>query len=101
MMIYNVTVKVEEAVHEAWLQWTRQILIPEVMATGLFLGWRLCRLEDPEEDPDPTYVLQYTVDTPENLSRYEKLHAPALRQMVAARFPTQCMAFRTRMTVIN
>jgi len=36
MIIYNVTVSVDNEVHEMWLAWMRNTHLPEVMATGYF-----------------------------------------------------------------
>jgi hypothetical protein len=101
MMIYNVTFKVDEAVHDAWLPWMREKLIPAVMATGLFLDHRICRLQEQEGDPDPTYVVQYTAEGPGQLQRYEQEHAASFARELSDRFGTRCLAFRTWMTVIN
>ena len=36
MIIYNVTVSVEESIKTDWLDWMKTEHIPEVMATGVF-----------------------------------------------------------------
>ena len=41
MLLYNVTVIIEDAAAEEWLQWMQEIHIPEVMATGKFVSNRL------------------------------------------------------------
>jgi hypothetical protein len=101
MMICNVTFKVDQAVHDAWLAWMRETLIPAVMATGLFLDHRLCRLQDQEGDPDPTYVVQYTAEGPAQFQSYERQYAASFTRVMSDRFGTRCLAFRTWMTVIN
>jgi len=37
MIMYNVTVMVEESLSNDWLDWMNQTHIPDVMATGFFL----------------------------------------------------------------
>ena len=44
MIIYNVTVNVDLDVHDQWLQWMKATHLPDVMATGLFLDQRMCRV---------------------------------------------------------
>ena len=44
MIIYNVTVSIDQSIHEDWLQWMKEIHIPEVMETGFFLENKVCRL---------------------------------------------------------
>ena len=36
MIIYNVTVTLNENIHSSWLEWLRQEHIPEVLSTRLF-----------------------------------------------------------------
>ena len=36
MYIYNVTLNVDESIHDEWLQWMSDIHIPEVLRTGKF-----------------------------------------------------------------
>jgi hypothetical protein len=44
MIIYNVTVNVDEDVAVEWLQWMKETHIPDVMKTGMFLESRICRV---------------------------------------------------------
>jgi hypothetical protein len=44
MIIYNVTSKVTNNIQDRWLQWMKEDHIPEIMATGLFHDFRICRL---------------------------------------------------------
>ena len=37
MLIYNVTINIEESVEKEWLAWMQQVHIPEVIATGKFV----------------------------------------------------------------
>ena len=38
MIVYNVTVNIDADVQERWIEWMKEVHIPDVMATGLFLG---------------------------------------------------------------
>jgi hypothetical protein len=51
MIVYNVTVKVDLAVAEDWLAWMKTEHIPEVLATGMFISYRMLRILN-DEDPD-------------------------------------------------
>ena len=37
MILYNVTISIDTSVEEDWLQWMKEIHIPDVMNTGLFI----------------------------------------------------------------
>ena len=68
MIIYNVTVSVDNEVHEMWLAWMRNTHLPEVMATGHFQDARICRVLS-EGDSGATYAIQYTCT---DMAAYER-----------------------------
>lgn len=100
MLIYNVTIKVSPAIHESWLEWMKKEHIPEIMATGLFHDYRICRLLDQDDSEGPTYAVQYFTDTLENYHTYLQEHAGLLRQKSFDAFGDQFVAFRTVMQVV-
>lgn len=46
MFLYNVTLILDDAAAEEWLQWMQEIHIPQVMATGMFVSNRLLKVVD-------------------------------------------------------
>ena len=62
MIIYNVTVNIEDDVHDEWLAWMKQNHIPDVLATGKFTDARICKLLV-DEQQGTTYTVQYTCDS--------------------------------------
>lgn len=100
MIIYNVTVKIDQDVHDDWLQWMQECHIPDVMSTGLFLAHRLCRIFS--DDPDGTsYAIQYTCESMENLQLYQQKHAQRLQAEHTARYRDKFVAFRTLLEVVE
>ena len=53
MIIYNVTIKIDWTIHDAWLAWMQQVHIPELVATGCFTRSQLVRLLDTDERKGP------------------------------------------------
>ncbi|GAA0532350.1 DUF4286 family protein [Chitinophaga japonensis] len=100
MIIYNVTTKITPDIHESWLQWMKEAHIPEIMATGLFHDYRICRLLEQDDEEGPTYVAQYFTDSLENYHTYLQEHAPLLRQKSYTQFGDRFVAFRTVMQVV-
>lgn len=99
MLIYNVTTKVEEEAQEAWLEWMRTEHIPEVMRTGKFEDFRICRLM--HEEPDGvTYAIQYFCSDIAAMYAYQQEDAKRLQAEVAARFGGKYVVFRTLMEVL-
>ncbi len=94
MIIYNVTVQVDTEVHEDWLSWMKSKHIPNVMASGQFLDYRIFRLID-ESDDVVTYACQYQCNAMDNIRRYQEDFAPALQADHRNRYEGRFVAFRT------
>jgi hypothetical protein len=99
-VLYNVTVNVDEAVHLEWLQWMKEIHIPDVMKTGFFLENRICRIHAFEEG-GITYAIQYICASMHDLEEYQRSMAPALQNDHNARYGTKVAAFRTVLEIIH
>jgi|SRR6476661_4572598 len=100
MILYNVTSSIDPDVAEEWLEFMRDIHMPEVMDTGFFLKSQLCRLLN-EEDNGITYAAQYYCLSLEQLEQYQELCAPALRASMESRFGGRYVSFRTVLEVVE
>jgi hypothetical protein len=100
MIIYNVTVSIDEAVHEEWLHWMRTTHIPDVMSTGLFLESRISKIHA-EEQGGMTYAIAYLAESMEILELYQREHAPRLQKDHSERYAGRFAAFRTFMEVVE
>ncbi|RZL47231.1 MAG: DUF4286 family protein [Pedobacter sp.] len=99
MLLYNVTVIIEDASAEEWLQWMQEIHIPEVMATGKFVSNRLLKvLDSPNEGV--TYCTQYVAETLADYNDYQQNYAPNLQAELQSRFENKLVAFRTLMEFV-
>ena len=99
MIIYNVTVKVDNDIAQNWVQWMKEEHIPELMKTGLFVDYRLCYLLEQDETEGKTYTAQYFCDNMEHYNTYINEHASKMRQKGFERFGNKFAAFRTVMKV--
>lgn len=100
MLIYNVTINIDESVHDQWLQWMREKHIGEVLATGKFTSARLIRVLIEEQMGGVTYSIQYTTDCKETLQSYYDEDAPRLREEGIRLFGDKMHAFRTELEII-
>lgn len=100
MYIYNVTLNIDESIHQEWLEWIK-VHIPQVLGTGLFSDAKLTRVLVEEEKGGVTYSVQYRAKTREDLDNYYKNHANRLRQDGLKRFADKVLAFRTELQVID
>ncbi|MBS1513563.1 MAG: DUF4286 family protein [Bacteroidetes bacterium] len=101
MIIYNVTMSIEESIHNEWLDWMKNIHIPEVLATGLFVESKILKLRSPEPEEGFTYAIQYTLNSMAELDTYQTQFAPALRKKTDEKFGGKFHAFRTILETID
>ncbi|EMR01774.1 DUF4286 family protein [Cesiribacter andamanensis] len=96
MILYNVTVSIDPGIEKDWLRWMREIHIPDVMATRLFVDHKIFRLIN-EVEGGRTYAIQYFALDINDIDAYLRDHAPRLRQMVTDRYGEKALSFRTLM----
>lgn len=99
MYLYNVTLILEDAAVEEWLQWMQDIHIPEVMATGLFVSNRLLKVVDSPNE-GVTYCAQYVAETLEQYNKYQEEFAPALQAELNERYKNRFVAYRSLMEFV-
>lgn len=96
MIIYNVTINIDETVHQDWLAWMKTIHIPDVMNTGCFEDYKICKILSVQEDETGhTYAIQYFCLNEEKLSTYQNKYAPQLQKEHLERYDGKFVAFRT------
>lgn len=100
MYIYNVTINIEEEVHNKWLNWMQKKHIPDMLKTGKFSKAKMSRVVIEEEMGGITYSVQYTTDSKETLEKYYKENAAQLRDEGTSLFGGKFVAFRTELDVI-
>lgn len=101
MIIYNVTVKVDPSIAEAWLRWLREEHIPDVLGTGCFEEATILQLMDTDDSEGPTFAIQYRAKDRESVNTYLERHAPEMRSRGTARWGDRFVAFRSVLKVIN
>lgn len=99
MIIYNVTVNIENDVHQEWLKWMKEVHIPDAMNTGCFIENKICKVLVNEEQ-GTTYSVQYTCIDMDTLKKYQANHAPRLQKEHTDKYGTKALAFRTLLEVL-
>ncbi|MDH7447537.1 DUF4286 family protein [Aquimarina sp. 2201CG14-23] len=100
MYIYNVTINIEETVHDEWLNWMKNEHIPEMLDTGKFSKALMSKVLVEEEMGGFTYSVQYTTDSNETLQRYYEEDAERLRSK-SNKFAGKFVAFRTELEIVS
>lgn len=102
MIIYNVTVNIEDSVEKEWLKWMQEVHIPDVMKTDLFVENKIFRLlSRNDQEIGTTYAIQYSCQTMADFDLYQKKHAPALQKEHTKRYQGKFVAFRTMLETVD
>ena len=101
MIIYNVTINIDDSVHSDWLSWMKATHIPDVMNSGIFTDSRMLKVLGDEESGGHTYAIQYTCLDMEKYMLYKEKFAPALQSAHAERYKDKFVAFRTLLEVVS
>lgn len=100
MILYNVTINIDEAVHDEWLKWMKEVHIPDVMNTGLFIDNKICRIHA-EEKGGKSYSIQYISKSWTDYKNYQKKYAPALQEEHTKKYNGKFVAFRTILEIVH
>jgi len=96
MIVYNVTLSIHPEIEIEALKWLKEIHIPEVMATNLFVDFNMYKvIQDPVSRQHNSYAIQYKLDSWDKFSEYSKNHADSLRVKTQKEFGENILAFRT------
>lgn len=101
MIIYNVTINVDESIHEEWLEWMKNKHIDEVVATGCFSKATMVKVLVDEEMGGITYSVQYLAPSRDALEKYKNEFAPQLKREGLQRFSDKMLVFRTELEIIS
>lgn len=94
MILYHVTVKIDNDVRQDWLTWMKNVHIPDVMDTGRFESYRITRMIS-DEDDGTTFSIQYTAKDMGAIDQYLSNEAPSLQADHTRRYEGKFVAYRT------
>lgn len=100
MIIYNVTINVEESIHNQWIMWMQKEHIPMMLDTKKFTRALMTRVMVEEDMGGFTYSVQYFVKDKATLQKYKDEDANRLQQE-SKPFAGKFVAFRTELEVIG
>ena len=98
MILYNITINVEQSVEQEWLRWMQTEHVLDVLNTKMFVTARIFRLLDVEQsEGTSTYAVQYFAKNRDDYERYQQEFAPRLQQESQQKYGTKTVSFRTLM----
>lgn len=102
MIIYNVTVNIEETVMDEWLRYMKETHIPDVMNTGCFKSYSIQRvLSTQPDETGATFAVQYRCPDMETYETYQRKFASDLQRAHTGKFQGKFAAFRTLLEEIE
>lgn len=101
MIIYNVTIKVQEPIKNEWLMWLKEEHIPEIIKTECFTHAVILQLLEVDDSEGPTYAIQYFAESKSLYNKYIENYAPKMRQKGLDKWGDQFIAFRSVMQIVN
>ena len=96
MLLFNVTVIVEEASATEWLNWMKDIHIPQLMETESFVSYRLLKIVDSPNE-GVSYCVQFVAENQEKHQNYLDLHEQHFIGDMYAKYPNKLVTFSTLM----
>lgn len=101
MIIYNITVNIDESVHDQWLNWMQDEHIKAMIATGKFTSARLVKVLVDEEMGGVTYSVQFFAPSKEALAEYHRDFATSMNHECMKRFADKMLTFHTELEIIS
>ncbi len=100
MVLYNITVSVNASLAKEWVDYMHKVHIPDVLDTGHFRDYKLCRVEA-DEQGGLTFAVQYVAYSVESFNKYQNECAAELQQEFIERWGAKASAFRTVLPIIS
>jgi len=95
MILYNVTIAIDQQIEDEWKKWMSEVHIPDVIATGQFVDYKFFKVLSHDDPRSSSYSVQYFAKTMEHLDVYQENFAAQLQQDHQSRFSNKFVAFRT------
>lgn len=101
MIIYNVTSKVSNPVTELWLQWMKDVHIPQMKETGCFTNAIILHLIEADDTDGKTFAVQFHSESRGLYNRYINTFADGMRKKSVEKWGEQVISFRSVMQVVH
>jgi hypothetical protein len=102
MLLYNITVSIDNTVAQDWLAWMKEHHIPEVLAATYVVRYVIARMLTEEADTGgETYAVQYSCRNMADYEEYQQDYAPALDAKMACRYPNQYVTFESLLEIVD
>jgi len=100
MVIYNVTAQLEPPIATKWLEWMKEIHLPEVFRCGAFEAINILKIHSDTLD-NISYAVQYVAASNAILQNYLNQWANKHEAAENKAFGQKVLRFQTRLEIIH
>ncbi len=100
MYIIAYSFKVNDEIQTKWLDWIKQVFIPQHLATQLFQDFKLTRILDYGSEDGQTYSIQLSTESLAHLQKFSAQYSSTILNEHHQQFAGQYVSFQTVMEVI-
>jgi hypothetical protein len=100
MYIYNVTINIDETVHNEWFTWIETYIL-DVLNTGKFISAKFTEVLVEEDMGGKTYSIQYTAKSKEDIQDYYNEDAEKLQTEALKKFGNKMLTFTTELKIVK
>ena len=101
MFLYNVTVGIDKVAEQEWLQWMKEVHIPKVLETGMFVDFKIYKVLHDQDEGSVSYSVQYFAQTIKHVTAYFEKFAPRLMEEHRIQFQDKHVAFMTLLEEVD
>ncbi len=101
MLLYNITINIEDDCREEWLQWVKEIYIPAIKSTRLLLDCGLMELLTGEKSSGTTYTIQLFFQKESDISLYEEQFLDLHQDLHYSKFGGKFVEFRSLLKTVE
>lgn len=101
MFVYNITIKVDNQITGEWLQWQKEIHIPEILSTGFFYDFRFYELLEQDNSEGRTFVIQFFAMEQQHHNEYMHNHARQFGEKEFKKWGYQFISFTTLLKSVH
>jgi hypothetical protein len=100
MIIYSITINIDNEVHEDFLRWMKNNYIPALIQSGLIVENKILKLLTELDNGGVTYSFQYYLNRMEDYKQLENEVIPPLKNSLFNLFQSRYVEFTTLLEII-
>jgi hypothetical protein len=99
MLLFNVTIIVEEPTANDFLRWMKDVHIPTLMEKDCFVSHRLLKIVDSPNE-GVTYSVQFIAEDEQHFNNFKENFEPQFTADIYNNYPNKLVTFSTLMEFI-